>query len=963
MLISMLQFICVHVEHQRRRGGSEHPHSLLLSQTCALAAANVAAQEGPASSICGHVTALHLPHCHGFCLQLPGLQMKVQKLESFSCRNGRLSAFLFAPHGHEHGDSLFLGCESGHISVYHLPMVGHGMKQVKEEEMCLNRPHLNHSARITCLLYSLYFGASGLLLSGSSDRSVKVWSGKAMIQTLQHTAAVNDLADGCDGSMITISMDGFLRVWSPQKGRHMLLNPFFECTFHVNVLSNREAWISALEVNSYGYWGAYVGESDGSISLYRKIIDASDMEDHVASAACPLVRSKRWEGLHTLGITTLKLLPDEGFLLSLSSDGCCKVLDAAIGVVILSFNNPRKCCYTGLSWSSAESILFLTDELGFMQAYNVGREKNIDSLQIAKPSRKQQTKIMTSHSEQSLGGIAAYLTPRTFFTLMLPFSTKTVQATMSTNSHAPGKHKAKNAEELASYGEVNLVKVVTNASCVEFIGHEGSVLGISINTYWDAEKVMVKGSGEQETTSKVAAAPEMWTPTSMTASLPIPAAVKPVSDASAAVKSLRASASTSIRDTQQTLRVSREEAVFFSIANDFTIRCWDEFDATESYQFKSRGNVAFCSVRVIWNMNCIATGYDNGALRLWDSDAGSHIESRVLKHNLTCIIEAYSRSHLLVGADFSGKIAVWNLTQFRQNPVILPVESHFQSHHDPEDSGVLSLAFHKKSDTFFSGGVDRVIKVWKLHVESAGSLRAHNEPVCCLECSDNFLVSGDEGGEILLWSILESSVISASAVSSMPLLSVVCRWYCAASGPSRSIIAMHEIDAGKVCVAQAGKAGKSYIWEVWLQPNKQGRNKRPGPGVMVATSSLAITTLQSTDLHATATEMDVTVSMTAPPAAIPAVMSTPDGPGRNKRTSVAVNRMSTLERERQPDEEFRIMHDINPEVYISVSNFATIAHDEHEATCALLHCTDCGIPKCLYLGTGTGKILKYQIHP
>ena len=871
--------------------------------------------------------------------------MKIARLERFGAGKGRrLSTFLFVLNGHEHGDSLYLGCETGQVSVFHLPETGHSMKQVKEEVMSLERPQLSHSVRVTCLLHTHHWGSSGLLFSGSSDRSVKVWTSidRAMIQSLQHSATVSGLADGCDGSVLSITMDGFLRVWSPQRDRHMMLNPFFECTFNVNVLpgATREAWISALELNSYGYWGAYVGESDGSISLYRKNVDTSDMEEHVASASCPLFRSKRWEKLHSLSIVCLKLLPDEGYLVSLSSDGCCKVCDASMGAVILSFDNPRKCVYTGCSWSSAESTLYLTDELGFLQAYNVGREKNVDSVQVTRPSLKQQTKILSSHSEQALVGIAAYKTPRQFFVLTLPFSTKTVQATMSTNPLAPGKPRAaKETEEaMASYGEVHLISVITSACCVEFIGHEDSVLGISINTLWDAKFL----SKEEEDGGKGEGGGKASSSSFTSAAIKSP-------------KKSKATTAVSARDTQQTLRVSKEEEAFFSVGFDFTIRCWDEFDATESYQFRSKGASAFSCVRVIWNMNLLATGYENGALRLWNSDAGSHVESRALKHSLTCITEARnSRSHLLVGADFSGQIAVWNLTQFRQNPVVLPSESLFQSHHDPEDPGVLSLAFHKKSNTFFSGGVDRVIKVWRLNVEIAGSLRSHNESVCCLECTDNFLLSGDEGGEIVLWRILDSSVVSSSASASLPLLSAVCRFYCAAaSGPTRSIVAMQEINAGKVCVVQAGKSGRSYIWDVWLQPNKK---RNPDMESLVAsTSSMEF-------VHALSIATDaVDPAHPVPPAAAASRFRSQGN--NNKRQSVAVSRISMAERERQPEEEFRILHDANPDVYISVSvsSCGNISHEEHEATCVQLLCSDVGSPQSLYIGTAAGLILKYLL--
>ena len=64
-----------------------------------------------------------------------------------------------------------------------------------------------------------------------------------------------------------------------------------------------------------------------------------------------------------------------------------------------------------------------------------------------------------------------------------------------------------------------------------------------------------------------------------------------------------------------------------------------------------------------------------------------------------------------------------------------------KSKHSADDPGILSLAFHPHSRTFFSGGTDTDITMWKLDSDkftvldrkAAGGSGGHSEGVCALE--------------------------------------------------------------------------------------------------------------------------------------------------------------------------------------------------------------------------------------
>ena len=872
-------------------------------------------------------------------------EMKVERLELLPApRLRKVSSFLVVEEAHEHGDAVYVGTEQGLLSVYFLPPHGHSMRKIRAEDLGLEdevvNPRLHHSSKVTVLLHTKNPKLSstssyGLLFSGSSDRTVRVWNLKTLVQSLPHSATVTGLCDGNDGSVVTICIDGILKVWAPQKGRHMMLHPFFECTFNLSVLDSKEtSWSSALAISS---WGAFVGGFDGSISLFRKNnTDSGDIEERIASNSCPLVRRKRWEHVHAIGITHLQVLPEEGLLIALASNGCCKILDAIIGATLITFINPRKCAYTGMSWSEALSTLTLSDELGFLQTYNVGKEKDIGCVQLAKPSRKQLSKISSSHEEQSLGGVVAYRNPHTFFALLMPYSTKTVHATLSTNTLAKPKHD--NNEDLASYGGVALIRIVAETKILEFVGHDGPVVGISINPAgYESDSGGIGGVFESERIAHDQANFERQM-------------IAP-SKASNAAKSLKSTDTDSIKTGNSTrvLRVSKEESAFFSTGTDFTIRCWDDLDATESYQFRSKISSEFTAMKMLWNMNSIVSGHENGMLVLWNSDAGTHVSSRALQNSITCIIDARrSRSHLLVASDFSGRIALWNLTQFRINPAKLPVESVFQSNHDPAEPGVLSIAFHKNSDTFFSGGVDRSIKLWKLNVEITNSLNAHSESVCCLECTDNYLLSGDESGEIILWLIklpegLGGENMVATAASLTPKVSPLCKWFCSKDEPSRAIVSLHVVSIEKLIVVQAGAAGKTFIWDVYLQQrtgneaNSCYAEHKKNPGKVVIQ--------ENKDIGKDASLLNLPIN---------AESLVEDGHPTDSLSGVSELSLS--------EEAFSVCRDAITDTRVSVFKFIEVQHSsEFEASCVQLLCNEMGVPRYLYLGSNAGIIQRIEV--
>jgi WD40 repeat protein len=208
-------------------------------------------------------------------------------------------------------------------------------------------------------------------------------------------------------------------------------------------------------------------------------------------------------------------------------------------------------------------------------------------------------------------------------------------------------------------------------------------------------------------------------------------------------------------------RFSSSEHLTFTADKD-AIFCFTEFNQEELYQLRApdRRMSEITFLKVLWDLSCVVTGHDNGSVVLWSTDSSqSRIFAHQLKNTVNCIIEAECRqSRALVAADHSGQIAVWNLTFLVKNPTELSLESLSGGFHDPEDPSILAMAYHPATKTMISSGSDCTLQMWRFGVDTGSNkYEAHTEPVCCLEVTNNTLVSGDMGGVVILWAMADAS--------------------------------------------------------------------------------------------------------------------------------------------------------------------------------------------------------------
>lgn len=472
--------------------------------------------------------------------------MKIHHVDQFASASDetQYTSFLFVDNVAEGTELLYVGSNNGSVNCFDVS------KRLSRHNL---RPddiakEYKHTATVTCILFlknnpKLTSNGKGILVTGSSDRNIKLWSPtaaafnqKPLIQTLTgHTGGISEVVDGQDGTLLSCGLDGGVRVWTPQRGRDLMLHPYLDCTFSCTTsimpltssmildggsLTPPSSWLTSMVINSLGTWSCYIGDMSGTIDVYRKGTSSNDVDIHVSSfVGGQMSRYSRWEHVHKLGISKLILAPEPNYLVSLSFDGTCKVLDAVLGQAIFVIPNPRRnphggmVMYTGVVWSSEDMSLSLVDEVGSLDVFSTFLERVVDTAsQIvstsAGSSGSSNSQSATTSRSSSLMKSTASLQGKSSKIASAPNQKNTpllgpiccysmtkkspkdsdpddILADEEDAAHLTGGHSKKRyyLVLLPAQGKMLMFGSVSNFQCTTFRGHEGNIVGFGLNPF------------------------------------------------------------------------------------------------------------------------------------------------------------------------------------------------------------------------------------------------------------------------------------------------------------------------------------------------------------------------------------------------------------------------------------------------------------------------------------------------
>lgn len=574
-----------------------------------------------------------------------------------------------------------------------------------------------------------------MLLSGSADRTIKVWdthTGKehdnACIQTLSgHGATITDVKCG-DERVISCSNDKTIRIWQAEKGREYLLHPWLAC---VQIIENSgSAWATAAALRTGEVAALYVGDSQGTLSVYvptARLAGGAKQQ----GGAC-FVLQRRQERVHRLGITHCKLVPEQNFVITTAFDGALRVFDAMTGVPFLTITNQHRCRFTGLAWNPREQELFCGDSMGHLYVWNIYMEKCLKTERL-------HTAAITSISVQPDEDL-------------LLVTTETINGSTvgGGGSHSGG-------------GAVTVGGVRRGAADDDDEADADAGFDDALGDLENEVDSGGKRSGGNDANSIAASVGakggclQQWKIERDLKFVEFVGHTEPV----LSVLALAGSGSGKTRP---------EDQRFFSASLDNTIRCWDPYDMGCLFELKERVSEISCMTHLP-HCSLLATGHDNGSIRWWNPDSGSTVTLTHHSNTVSCLTLARLKRHdYMLSAGFDGAVGIWDVTKRRS--VKPQLEYMFQAHVG-DDREILCICYADGSSAcgdlggggggdkgqdnrqcFVTAGNDCVVRCWHMGSYTLeAELEGHEDAVTCLALDASFLFSGGEDKTIRIWNI------------------------------------------------------------------------------------------------------------------------------------------------------------------------------------------------------------------
>ena len=631
--------------------------------------------------------------------------------------------------------SMFAGRSDGKVILWRSPSErGNDIRESACE---------GHSGGIHCMTWASSLGAEGMLFTGSADSTIRSWSfgrrdtSDPCKQIMRgHGGTVLDVAFS-GRFLVTVSNDGTMRIWAPTPGRQILLFPWFQTLQTVPNPDGPERYFSSVDVRVGDTTHIYSGDSSGNLHVLELARDfhgspgvmlGTDEEGAAVKTVPPKTElfklNRRWRKgqvpPHSLGITHVKVIPSQNFLVTLSYDCTLRVYDAMSCKPFLTEENPHRNRFTGMAWNDSHQELIVVDSGGWMYVWNIYMEKLVKEFQLRKPTQRQ--RVSRSGTYVALSSVSMRPVHQTFI--------------------------------VAGDDLVEQWHVSRELSFKEHAGHTGPVVSIlTIDT--------LSNSGD--------AVSAMNTEDGHDASQNVSQKYEDHNDNSGSGDS-GASKQDELNDGSRNGGDDDDGVVLYSASLDNTIRSWDPYDMACVSTMEETSSEISCMGHIPL-AGLLVTGSDDGAVRFWNPSSGSTIMLRAHENTVSCMTVAHlQRYHYLITAGYDGKVGFWDVTK-RARSVKPRIENIFQAHEGRKinfggneshvvDAEILCIVYHEvdpdeQRRVFLTGGNDSVIRVWNvLSYQLEGTLEGHTEAVTCMTLDANFLFSGSDDMTIRVWNIV-----------------------------------------------------------------------------------------------------------------------------------------------------------------------------------------------------------------
>lgn len=316
-----------------------------------------------------------------------------------------------------------------------------------------------------------------------------------------------------------------------------------------------------------------------------------------SGASFEFVRSHK---MHALSVTHLLLIPAESLLITLSFDHTVQVHDALTGSGLFGIENPTRCRYTCAAWDAHAAELFLADERGYVQVWNVFVEKCLKSVRI----KEGPITSLSIHSAPGGGGSGGG------------------GATAAGGGGGSGGSSSSTKLLLGTAAGVEVWTVSRGVLFNEFKGHEAPIVALVQVETRSISRVDLARLGHPDPRAEAAVEAAAGGAASATR---LGLLGKRASPSKVGKKGGRRRGDGGGGAQQLTSIISQEKHLY-SCSLDHTIRAWDCYDMSCLSMIRERRSEIACLVHLPDSI-ILCTGHDDGTIRMWNIDSGTYMKS------------------------------------------------------------------------------------------------------------------------------------------------------------------------------------------------------------------------------------------------------------------------------------------------------------------------------------------------
>lgn len=193
---------------------------------------------------------------------------------------------------------------------------------------------------------------------------------KSCVQVIHgHGGTINRL-NFLDEILISCSTDCTIRLWKNEDGRELLLYPYF---IQMQIITIKDMynlflfylfiyyrWVQDLTLHFGDYSQLYLACSNGDMIVYERRPYDKEFE-----------LKDNYNNIHTLSITRCILIYEENLIITISYDNTCCIYYADNGNIVLELQNERRCRFTALDWHYLYHELYLCDDSGYVEIWDI----------------------------------------------------------------------------------------------------------------------------------------------------------------------------------------------------------------------------------------------------------------------------------------------------------------------------------------------------------------------------------------------------------------------------------------------------------------------------------------------------------------------------------------------------------------------------------------------------------------